>query len=127
MLTLLRASYSALMEEDIKKIVALSTLSQLGLMVVILAQGATLIAFFHLVCHAFFKALLFIGVGSLIHLSDDFQDLRKVGASLYSSPIRLCSCIVAVFGLCGLPFTSGFFSKDLCIDSMSGSTYPFFY
>lgn len=124
LLTLLIASFTALVEEDIKKVVALSTLRQLGLMIVTLARGFPKIAFFHLICHAFFKALLFMGVGSLIHFRNDFQDLRKIRVSSKAAPVRVRRCIIAIAGLCGLPFTSGFFSKDICVDQMSEIAYP---
>ena len=75
------ASLSALTESDIKKIVALSTLSQLGLMAIALGAGLPYLAFFHLVTHAFFKALMFIAVGNIIHSSERYQELKMIGKS----------------------------------------------
>ena len=80
--TIVIAGASAIWEIDIKKIVALSTLSQLGLIVTTISLGAWRIAFIHLLSHAFFKALLFITVGNIIHLSEDYQDIRKAALSL---------------------------------------------
>ena len=110
---MLIARIRALFEIDIKKIIALSTLRQLGLIVSRIGLGLSNIAFFHLLTHAYFKALLFIAVGSLIHLSSDFQDLRKVHVSYNFSPVRTSYALLSKFRLCGLPFISGFFSKDL--------------
>ena len=115
-LTILMAGISALWETDIKKIVALSTLSQLGIIIGTLGAGLSAVAYFHLVRHAFFKALLFMGVGSVIHRVRDYQDLRKVGLMVSASPTTLAYLLTANFRLCGLPFTSGFFSKDLCLE-----------
>ena len=114
--TIFIAGAAALFETDIKKIVALSTLSQLGVMMATLGAGLHLVAFLHLLAHAFFKALLFISVGSIIHLSRDYQDLRKVGASIKISPLTLSFCLLANLSLCGIPFCSGFYSKDMCIE-----------
>ena len=109
-ITILIAGVSALIESDMKKIVALSTLRQLGLIIASVGLGLYLVAFTHLLAHAFFKALLFIAVGNIIHLSDDFQDLRKGGLTSYSR-ISLAFRGLANLSLCGLPFSRGFFSK----------------
>ena len=114
--TIFIAGCAALFETDIKKIVALSTLRQLGVIMTSLGAGMAVVAFLHLLSHAFFKALLFISVGSIIHLSRDYQDLRKVGGSSWSCPITLRFSLLANLRLCGLPFCSGFYSKDLCIE-----------
>lgn len=115
-LTLSRAGIRALFEEDIKKIIALSTLSQLGVMVFSVALGAHKLAFLHLISHAFFKALLFMAVGSFIHSVSDYQDLRIASLNLIEKPFTLAFTIAAKLSLCGLPFLSGFFSKDLCLE-----------
>ena len=115
-LTLSRAGVSALFEEDVKKIVALSTLSQLGVIVFSVTLGAYKLAFLHLISHAFFKALLFIAVGSFIHSVSDYQDLRIARLNLLEKPFTLAFTIAAKIRLCGLPFLSGFFSKDLCLE-----------
>lgn len=114
--TIFMAGCAALFETDIKKIVALSTLSQLGVIITTLGMGISVVAFLHLLAHAFFKALLFISVGRIIHLSRDYQDLRKVGGSFYSCPVTLRFSLLANLSLCGLPFCRGFYSKDLCIE-----------
>ncbi len=115
-LTILIAGLAALREIDIKKVVALSTLSQLGVMATTLGIGLHTLAFFHLLSHAFFKALLFIRVGSIIHISSDYQDLRKSGTAISICPFTLTIRIRANLRLCGIPFTRGFFSKDNCIE-----------
>ena len=109
--TMLIAGVRALFETDIKKIVALSTLSQLGLIIISLGIGGWIITFAHLLAHAYFKALLFMAVGTSIHMADDYQDLRKASLSL-SSRITLTFIGVANLRLCGFPFLAGFYSKD---------------
>lgn len=116
-ITILMAGASAIFEIDMKKIVALSTLSQLGLIIRALGLGAFKIAFFHLVTHAYFKALLFIGVGNLIHQADRFQDLRKIYISAPILPSTFGFIIIANFRLCGIPFMAGFFSKDSILET----------
>lgn len=113
---MLIAGLAAIKEIDIKKIVALSTLSQLG--VIITSIGAQLfsLAYFHMLSHAFFKALLFITVGAIIHLSRDFQDLRKIRAMSSFTQSTLRFSVAANLSLCGLPFIRGFYSKDACIE-----------
>lgn len=115
-LTIIIAGATALKELDIKKIVALSTLSQLGLMMTALGLGLYETAFFHLLTHAFFKALLFITVGNIIHLSRDFQDLRKIRLIEFCFPVSLSFSLVANRRLCGFPFLAGFYSKDLILE-----------
>ena len=115
-ITIVIAGLAALAEIDIKKIVALSTLSQLGVIITCMGRGAHVVAFFHLVSHAFFKALLFITVGAIIHISRDYQDLRKIRIQCPVGPATLRMRLAANFRLCGIPFTSGFYSKDLCIE-----------
>lgn len=116
LLTITLAGLAALVEQDIKKVVALSTLSQLGVIVISLAVGFPQVAFFHLIRHAFFKALLFICVGNMIHFSSDFQDSRKAGVSGKAAPLTLAFRVGANFSLCGLPFSRGFYSKDLSLE-----------
>ena len=121
-LTIVIAGSAAIFETDIKKIVALSTLRQLGLIIAAVGMGLLNLAFFHLLTHAYFKALLFITVGNIIHLSRDHQDLRLI--SLRESPLGPTSRfrLVANFRLIGLPFLRGFYSKDLILElSLSGS------
>ena len=122
--TILMASLSALWEIDIKKIVALSTLSQLGLMFSAMGIGLFNVAFFHLLTHAYFKALLFITIGNSIHLSNDYQDLRKVGLCASSLRPTLRFALVANVSLCGIPFIAGFYSKDLILEIIRINSFP---
>nr|WGM81137.1 NADH dehydrogenase subunit 5 [Pseudocoladenia fabia] len=115
-LTMFMAGISANYEFDLKKIIALSTLSQLGLMMSILSMGLPDLAFFHLLSHAMFKALLFMCAGVIIHLMNDNQDIRMMGGmSLYIPMTSLCMNI-SNLALCGIPFLAGFYSKDLILD-----------
>jgi len=116
LMTTIMARYTALYEIDLKKIVALSTLSQLGLIIISVGLGLYLIAFFHLLVHAFFKALLFITVGGIIHRSSDFQDLRKGRIRINNILITNISIITRNLSLMGTPFFSRFYSKDLIIE-----------
>lgn len=115
-LTMLMAGFRALFETDIKKIVALSTLSQLGLIMSSIGVGIHEVAFFHLLTHAFFKALLFISVGGLIHIRSGYQDLRRVSLTPYSVPLVSSFRLAANIALMGLPYLSGFFSKDIILE-----------
>lgn len=120
-LTILMAGIAALKEIDIKKIIALSTLRQLGVIITSLGAGLYSLAYIHILSHAFFKAMLFITVGALIHISRDYQDLRKISLWSFSCPLTLSLNFRANVRLCGLPFTRGFYSKDLCIELFMGS------
>lgn len=115
-LTMLMAGLSALAEIDIKKIIALSTLRQLGVIIITLGTGAHVASYFHMLSHAFFKALLFIRIGAMIHMANDYQDLRKTRILPTTSPLTLAFSLGANLRLCGLPFLRGFYSKDLCIE-----------
>merc|ERR1719266_1305811 len=106
------ARLRAFFEIDIKKIVALSTLRQLGVIIVALGAGYSLLGFFHLLSHAFFKALLFIRSGNLIHASERYQDLRVIGGSSEVIPLSKSIVIATSMSLCGLPFMSAFYSKE---------------
>ena len=103
-------------EIDAKKVVALSTLSQLGLIIRALGAGYPLIAFFHIVVHAIFKARLFICVGFIIHSSGGFQDSRAIRGLFISRPVLSLGLGITNLSLCGAPFIAGFFSKDLIIE-----------
>merc|ERR1711992_265481 len=98
---------TAIIEIDIKKIIALSTLRQLGIIMLILGIGNPMLSFFHLLSHAFFKAILFMCAGIIIHNIKDYQDIRKMGIGLNFIPIILSIIIIANLSLCGLPFLSG--------------------
>nr|WHN78852.1 NADH dehydrogenase subunit 5 [Charaxes kahruba] len=124
-LTMFMAGICANYEFDLKKIVALSTLSQLGLMMSILSMGFYELAFFHLLTHAMFKALLFMCSGKIIHLMNDNQDIRLMGGlSLYIPLTSLCMNI-SNLALCGIPFLAGFYSKDLILEIVSMSSLNF--
>jgi len=119
--TILLASVAALNEKDMKKIVALSTLSQLGLIIVSLRSGWFFIAFFHLITHAYFKAIIFIRVGNIIHHSQDYQVMKNTGRILYPSPMISSVIFLASISLSGAPFTAAFFSKEPIIEILSVS------
>lgn len=110
--TTLLAAFMALRQNDIKKVLAYSTVSQLGLMFVALGFGAYTIALFHVTTHAFFKALLFLGSGSVIHGMHEEQDIRKMGGLAKLMPITHFTFLVGTMAIAGIPFLSGFFSKD---------------
>lgn len=114
--TIFIAGTAAIAECDMKKIIALSTLSQLGVMMTSLGLNLTSLAFFHLITHALFKALLFLTAGSIIHFHHHSQDLRFIGNLPISSPLSISSLIIANLALCGRPFLAGFYSKDLIIE-----------
>nr|AEP27591.1 NADH dehydrogenase subunit 5 [Kyklioacalles aubei] len=119
LLTMFMAGMGANFEFDLKKIVALSTLSQLGMMIFILSVGSQDLAFFHLLIHALFKALLFMCVGVIIHNLKDCQDIRCMGGLIYFLPVT-CTCLnISNMALCGIPFLSGFYSKDLIAEVLS--------
>nr|ALO77218.1 NADH deshydrogenase subunit 5 [Glaresis sp. GLA01] len=118
-LTMFMAGLGASFEYDLKKIIALSTLSQLGLMMSILALGEYKLAFFHLLTHALFKALLFMCAGCMIHNLNNCQDIRFMGGLISQMPLTCCYFIIANLSLCGLPFLSGFYSKDLILEILS--------
>nr|AND97112.1 NADH dehydrogenase subunit 5 [Stygobromus foliatus] len=111
--TLFMAGVAANLEYDLKKIIALSTLSQLGLMMVILSMGLPELAFFHLLTHALFKSLLFMCAGEIIHMGGAAQDGRLLGASSRSSPSLMMVFVGSNAVLTGFPFLSGFYSKEL--------------
>lgn len=110
--TTLMAAFIALRQTDIKKVLAYSTVSQLGLMFVALGMGAYTAALFHVTTHAFFKALLFLGSGSVIHALSDEQDIRKMGGLRKLTPITHFTFLIGTLAIAGFPFLSGFYSKD---------------
>merc|ERR1711910_205032 len=116
MLTIIMAGMTAMIEIDIKKIIALSTLRQLGVIIIILGLGNPILSFFHLISHAFFKAMLFICAGIIIHNIKDYQDIRKIGFRYFNLHFSISIIIVANIRLCGLPFLRGFYSKDIIIE-----------
>nr|UFZ13015.1 NADH dehydrogenase subunit 5 [Protohermes hainanensis] len=118
-LTMFMAGIGANYEFDLKKIIALSTLSQLGLMMSILAMGFPILAYFHLLTHALFKALLFMCAGAVIHNMGNCQDIRFMGGIVLQMPLTLGCMNIANLALCGTPFLAGFYSKDLILEMVS--------
>ena len=116
MITAIFAATVALVQNDIKKIVAYSTCSQLGYMFFAAGVGAYHVAIFHLFTHAFFKALLFLGSGSVIHAFKDEQDIRNMGGVRKRLPYTYLFMLVGTLALTGFPFLSGFYSKDAIIE-----------
>ena len=116
MITAIFAASVALVQNDIKKIVAYSTCSQLGYMFFAAGVGAYHVAMFHLFTHAFFKALLFLGAGSVIHAFKDEQDIRNMGGVRKKLPYTYIFMLLGTLALTGFPFLSGFYSKDAIIE-----------
>jgi len=116
MITAFFAATVALVQTDIKKIIAYSTCSQLGYMFFAVGVGAYNVAMFHLFTHAFFKALLFLGSGSVIHSFKDEQDINQMGAVYKKLPYTWILMIIGTLALTGFPFLSGFYSKDAIIE-----------
>ena len=115
-LTIFISGLGANFEFDLKKIIALSTLSQLGLIMRILCLGFTEFAFFHLLTHALFKSLLFICAGYIIHGMNDCQDIRYMGNIVSQRPLLRIYFTVSNLSLCGMPFLAGFYSKDIILE-----------
>ncbi len=115
-ITCLFASCVAIFQNDIKRIIAYSTCSQLGYMFMAVGVSAYSVAYFHLLSHAFFKALLFLGAGSVIHSMSDEQNIKKMGGIYNKIPLTYVSMLIGSLALMGLPFLSGYFSKDLILE-----------
>nr|YP_010577124.1 NADH dehydrogenase subunit 5 [Striatobalanus tenuis]UZN92570.1 NADH dehydrogenase subunit 5 [Striatobalanus tenuis] len=115
-LTMFMAGLGACFEFDLKKIIALSTLSQLGLMMYSLSLGLVKVALFHLLMHALFKALLFMSAGCIIHGFKGWQDIRMMGNMMVSLPFISSCFVVSNLALSGMPFLAGFYSKDLILE-----------
>ena len=128
MLTAFFAATVALVQNDIKKIIAYSTCSQLGYMFFAAGVGAYHVAIFHLFTHAFFKALLFLGAGCVIHSFNDEQDIRSMGGVWKKIPYTYVLMIIGTLALTGFPFLSGYYSKDAIIEFayLKGSTVGYY-
>ena len=118
-LTIFIAGLGANFEFDLKKIIALSTLRQLGIRIITVSIGLSGCAFFHLLTHALLKALLFICAVGVIHSIGDSRDIRFMGGLSIYIPFTSSSLMVSNFALCGMPFLAGFYSKDFILEMFS--------
>ena len=119
-ITTVFSSLIGLFQQDIKKVIAYSTMSQLGMMVIGIGLSSYNLALFHLINHAFYKALLFLGAGSVIHAVGDNQDFRKYGGLKQFLPLTYSVMLIASLSLVAIPFMTGFYSKDLILESAYG-------
>lgn len=119
-ITTIFSSLIGLFQQDIKKVIAYSTMSQLGMMVVAIGLSSYNIALFHLINHAFYKGLLFLGAGAVIHGVADNQDFRKYGGLISYLPLTYSIMLIASLSLIAFPFMTGFFSKDFILETAFG-------
>jgi NADH-ubiquinone oxidoreductase chain 5 len=119
-ITTVFSSLIGLFQQDIKKIIAYSTMSQLGMMVIAIGLSSYNVAIFHLINHAFYKGLLFLGAGAVIHAVVDNQDLRKYGGLRTFLPLTYTVILIASLSLVAFPFMTGFYSKDFILESAYG-------
>jgi len=122
-ITTVFSSLIGLFQQDIKKVIAYSTMSQLGMMVIAVGLSSYTIALFHLVNHAFYKALLFLGAGAVIHAVADNQDFRRYGGLRPFLPLTYSVMLIASLSLVAFPFMTGFYSKDFILESAYGQYY----
>jgi len=125
LLTFYLAALRGVFEVDIKKVVALSTLRQVSIMILSLGLGLKFLALYHLLVHAFFKALMFMCVGSIIFMSGGSQDIRFFSRMLKKAPLSRTWFLIRVVCLCGLPFISGFYSKDIIVEFCLARSWGF--
>jgi NADH-ubiquinone oxidoreductase chain 5 len=119
-ITTVFSSLIGLFQQDIKKVIAYSTMSQLGMMVIAVGLSSYNIALFHLINHAFYKGLLFLGAGAVIHAVADNQDFRKYGGLISFLPLTYSVILIASLSLVAFPFMTGFYSKDFILESAYG-------
>jgi NADH-ubiquinone oxidoreductase chain 5 len=117
------SSLVGLFQQDIKKVIAYSTMSQLGMMVIAVGLSSYNVALFHLINHAFYKGLLFLAAGSVIHAVGDNQDFRKYGGLRLFLPLTYSVMVIASLSLVAFPFMTGFYSKDFILESAYGQFY----
>jgi NADH-ubiquinone oxidoreductase chain 5 len=122
-ITTVFSSLIGLFQQDIKKVIAYSTMSQLGMMVIAVGLSSYNVALFHLVNHAFYKALLFLGAGAVIHAVADNQDFRKYGGLRPFLPLTYSVMLIGSLSLVAFPFMTGFYSKDFILESAYGQFY----
>lgn len=122
-ITTVFSSLIGLFQQDIKKVIAYSTMSQLGMMVIAVGLSSYNVALFHLVNHAFYKGLLFLGAGAVIHAVADNQDFRKYGGLRAFLPLTYSVMLIASLSLVAFPFMTGFYSKDFILESAYGQFY----
>jgi len=122
-ITTVFSSLIGLFQQDIKKVIAYSTMSQLGMMVIAIGLSSYNLALFHLVNHAFYKGLLFLGAGAVIHAVADNQDFRKYGGLISFLPLTYSVILIASLSLVAFPFMTGFYSKDFILESAFGQYY----
>jgi len=117
------AATIGVVQNDLKKVIAYSTCSQLGYMIFACGLSNYTISLFHLMNHAFFKALLFLSAGSVIHAMADEQDMRKMGGLIKVIPITYVMILIGSLALMGFPFLTGFYSKDILLELTFGTYY----
>nr|AYE67556.1 NADH dehydrogenase subunit 5 [Annulohypoxylon stygium] len=122
-ITTVFSSLVGLFQQDIKKVIAYSTMSQLGMMVIAIGLSSYNLALFHLVNHAFYKGLLFLGAGAVIHAVGDNQDFRRYGGLIKYLPLTYSIMLIASLSLVAFPFMTGFYSKDFILESAFGQYY----
>lgn len=122
-ITTVFSSLIGLFQQDIKKVIAYSTMSQLGMMVIAIGLSSYNVALFHLINHAFYKGLLFLGAGAVIHAVVDNQDFRKYGGLIAFLPLTYSVMLIASLSLVAFPFMTGFYSKDFILESAYGQFF----